>query len=177
MHHCITKVWFVYELDMFCYVLSTRHTFNSQRILVSITHAFTFGEFSRRFYPKRLTMSTLVRKRRKQQYIAVGIARMFVEPSAKHKSIARLTRSPPYTTKIARTRCHMTTSIFICISDTSNTALLESLVLVIVEDFPINKPYIRWSFCFWNHPPGLFFKSKVLNFVFLRQYQRRVETA
>ena len=45
----------------------------------------------------------IFQKKEKQQYIAVGTVRMFIEPSAKH--ITRLTHSP-YSTKIARMRCY-----------------------------------------------------------------------
>ena len=43
--------------------------------------AITFRAFSRRFYPKRLT---IIHQKEKQQYISVDTVRMFIEPSAKH---------------------------------------------------------------------------------------------
>ena len=51
----------------------------------SATLTPTFRAFSRRFYPEQLTISTFCQKKEKQQTIAVGAVRMFIEPSAKHK--------------------------------------------------------------------------------------------
>ena len=45
-----------------------------------LTLAFTFRVFRRRFYPKRLTISTFILRR----CFAVGTIRMFIEPRAKH---------------------------------------------------------------------------------------------
>ena len=45
-----------------------------------VPFTFTIRVFSRCFYPKQLTISTFVRRKRKQQYIAVGV----VETSGKH---------------------------------------------------------------------------------------------
>ena len=52
-------------------------------LLVSLTFTFTFrfGAF-RRFYPKRLTISTFVRRWRNN--ISVDTVRMFIDPSAEH---------------------------------------------------------------------------------------------
>ena len=43
------------------------------------TFTFTFRVFRRRLYPE-----TICRRKEKQQYIAVGTVRMFIEPRAKH---------------------------------------------------------------------------------------------
>ena len=55
------------------------------------TFTFTFKALSRRFYKKRLTISTFVR--RKKQCISVGAERMFIEPICQALTIARLTHS------------------------------------------------------------------------------------
>ena len=49
----------------------------------SIYTTFTFRAFSRRFYPTRLAISTLVRRKRNNKISLSVTARMFTE-SAKH---------------------------------------------------------------------------------------------
>ena len=58
-------------------------TFSQSGLRRFIYIAFTFGEFSRRFYPKRLAMSAFVGRKRKQ-HIVVGTVRVFIETSDKH---------------------------------------------------------------------------------------------
>ena len=58
---------------MVCYVLPYCIPYN---YLLEEKSTFTFRAFCRHFYPKRLTMSTFV-KRKKRQFIAV--VRMFIE--------------------------------------------------------------------------------------------------
>ena len=70
---------------------------------IHITFTFTFRAFSRRFYPKRLTISTFVKE--VHQYIAVGTERMFIEPSAS-TTIARLTNSPCYSNDSSYCSCY-----------------------------------------------------------------------
>ena len=48
------------------------------------TFTVTFRAFSRRFYPKWLSASIFCQKKERQQNIAIGKVRMFIEPSGKH---------------------------------------------------------------------------------------------
>ena len=48
--------------------------------LITLTFTFTFRAFSRCFHPKRLTISTFIRRKgKKKQYFAVGTVKMFIE--------------------------------------------------------------------------------------------------
>ena len=50
---------------------------------VIFTFTFTFRAFSRHFKPKRLTVSTFVRRKRIKLCISVGRVKMFIETSTK----------------------------------------------------------------------------------------------
>ena len=48
------------------------------------TFTFTLRAFSRSFDPKQLTNKYICQKKEKEQYIAVGTVRIFIEPGAKN---------------------------------------------------------------------------------------------
>ena len=52
--------------------------------VLRFTFTFIFRAFGKRFYPKRLTIRTLVIRRRNNKHIAVGTVRLFIEPTAEH---------------------------------------------------------------------------------------------
>ena len=83
---------------------------------------FTFQAFSRRCYPKRLTISKFVRRRR-------------------NKYFARLTHSL-YTTKIARIRCYtMLSALFQCVTSRRRTLKARGVSVVTESDYGVGVVY------------------------------------
>ena len=87
----------------------------------SFTFTFTFRAFSRRFYPKLLTISTFVRRKRNNNKLNKGsfivdskICTRQIEVKYQALTIPRLIHSP-YKTKIATVRCYtFPSTIFKC---------------------------------------------------------------
>ena len=78
--------------------------------------SFTFMAFGRRFYPKRLTISTLVRIKRNNIFLYIYCS----PPIVQALTIARLNHSL-YTTKIARIRFYTMLSTIFKFKDVQHT--------------------------------------------------------
>ena len=100
--------------------------------LNSYAFRLRYMAFSRHFYPKRLIICTLSEEE-KQQYIAVGAVRMFIECQA--LTIVRLTHSL-YTTNLARIRCSTMLITIFKLKDREESKVHPGLTQMETEDSP-----------------------------------------